>query len=119
MASVSWPLSLPQFVLAAGYGESPPNTVIRTEMSAGPAKVRRRSTAGVRPIACQVRLSHAQRAILDAFFVDDTKSGSLAFDWLHPITRAPVEARFVEPPAYSVSGSSVHVIAALSLEILP
>lgn len=119
MASVIWPSSLPQYVLASGYSETPPKNHIRTEMAAGPAKVRRRTTADVRTIACRVRLSHAQQATLDQFYLFDTMSGALPFDWVHPVTRVPAEIRFVEEPGYSASQNSVHLIASLKLEILP
>jgi len=119
MASASWPSSLPQYVLSSGYSETPPKNHIRTEMAAGPAKVRRRTTANVRSIACKVRLSHAQQATLDQFYLVDTLSGALPFDWVHPVSRAPAEMRFVEEPTYSTAQSSMHLIASLKLEILP
>ncbi|MCP5364116.1 MAG: hypothetical protein H6905_02590 [Hyphomicrobiales bacterium] len=119
MASVSWPLILPQYVLASGYSETPPKNHIRTEMAAGPAKVRRRTTANVRTIACKVRLSHAQQAALDQFYLIDTLSGTLPFDWLHPVSRVPAEMRFIEAPSYAASQNSLHLIASLKLEILP
>lgn len=117
--SVSWPASLPQYVLTQGYAETAPKNAIRTEMAAGPAKVRRRTTADVRVIACQLRLTHAQRATLDGFYLTDTASGSLSFAWVHPVTRDSAEMRFVEPPLYGPAAASTHLIASLKLEILP
>ena len=43
-----------------GFTEQAPNTVIRSQMEAGPAKVRRRFTSGTRNFDCQLYLSPAQ-----------------------------------------------------------
>jgi len=51
-----WPPSLPQSPLGDSFAEQPPNLIVRSPMDVGPAKVRRRSTAGVS------RLQLAQRA---------------------------------------------------------
>jgi hypothetical protein len=118
MATVSWPAGLPAYVLAEGYQEHAPDTLLRTPMDAGPAKARRKSTAQVWTITCQVRLTHDQRAVLDQFFVVDTASGALRFDWVHPVTRDACEMRFTERPVYQARGP-VHLVASLALEILP
>ncbi len=119
MANAVWPAGLPQYVLASGYTEAAPNNTIRTEMAVGPAKVRRRSTAAVRTISCQLRLTYAQRAVLDGFYLTDTASGSVPFNWVHPATRAAVTMRFVEPPSLAADAAGRHFIASLKLEILP
>lgn len=118
MANVAWPAGLPQYVLVSGYTETAPNNTIRTEMAAGPAKLRRRSTAAVRTISCQLRLSYAQRDVLDGFYLTDTASGSVPFDWVHPVTRAAVTMRFVEPPSLAADAAGRHFIASLKLEIM-
>ena len=119
MASVIWPSSLPQYVLAAGYEEAAPSTTIRTEMTGGVPKVRRNRTAAVRPVRCQLRLTYAQRDVLDGFYGSDTLGGALPFDWVHPVSRAPVEMMFAGVPTYAPAQNAAHLIASLSLEILP
>lgn len=119
MADVAWPASLPQYVLASGYSEKPPESTVRTEMTSGRPKYRRRQTAAVRPIQCQVRLTYTQRATLDAFYLTGTKGGTLPFDWAHPVSRDPVEMMFAAPPTYSPAANAAHIVASLSLEILP
>ena len=42
----AWPSSLPDHVLQQGHNESLANVTSRSQMDAGPAKVRRRFTAG-------------------------------------------------------------------------
>jgi hypothetical protein len=113
----SWPSTLPDYVLQEGYSETTEPNTLRTEMSQGPAKVRRRFTAFTRNINCQIHLTAAQYEILDGFFHTDLKSGSLTFDWVHPITQASVTFRFKSPPNYSSFGSEF--TAGLELEILP
>jgi len=92
--------------------------VVRTEMDAGPAKLRRRFTAGVRKFQVPLVLSDAQVQALDNFFVTDTAGGSLRFDYMHPRTGAVIKCRFVAPPEYDLVAPSKWR-ATLSLEVLP
>ncbi len=113
-----WPPSLPTRLHTNGFTETPPAVVIRTEMEVGPAKVRRRTTAGVRRIRGMMWLTAAQRQTLDDFFVDTLAHGALAFEWQHPITGAAADFRFVAPPQYGHLGGGTYV-AQFDLEILP
>jgi hypothetical protein len=119
MANPSWPASLPQLVAVEGYGEAPPDTTLRSQMDAGPAKVRRRFTAGVRPLTLQLDLDGAQVETLDGFFEAILKGGALAFDWVHPRTQSAATLRFARPPAYRPGHSDAAWQALLELEILP
>ena len=87
-------------------------------MDKGPAKVRRRTTANVRPISFTLNLTSAQVAVLDAFYEVGTYSGVDAFDFIHPRTNETVSARFTEPPSFS-EREGVLYTANVSLEILP
>ncbi len=119
MVGIVWPLGLPQLVAVDGYREAPPDTALRTRMDAGPAKVRRRSTAGIRPLSVQLDLDAAQVETLDSFYVEALESGALGFEWVHPRTRVATTLRFVRPPAYQPRGSDAAWRAALQLEVLP
>lgn len=78
----TWPATLQPYPLIEGYAESPPNTGLRTEMDAGPAKQRQRYTAAPRRITGAIVLrTKAEIDILDAFFVTELKGGTLPFDW--------------------------------------
>ena len=92
--------------------------VVRTKMDAGPAKLRRRFTAGVRTLELPLVLSDAQVQALDTFFVTDTAGGSLRFDYAHPRTGAVIKCRFVAPPKYDLIAPS-RWRATLQLEVLP
>lgn len=117
MAAV-WPPSLPQRQLVDGYEETLPNIVVRTQMEAGAAKVRRRYTAAVTPVRCNVVLTAAQAETLRTFFVDTVAGGALPFDWVNPLSNAAATYRFVEPPRWSALKPGL-VMASLSLEIMP
>ena len=119
MANPTWPVGLPQLIAVDGYGETPPDTTLRTGMDAGPAKVRRRSTAGIRPLSVQLDLDAAQVETLDGFYVATLQGGALAFDWVHPRTQAIATLRFVRPPAYRPQGSDAAWRAVMQLEVLP
>lgn len=102
MAEAVWPPSLPSEALQAGLVETPPALTVRTEMSVGPAKVRRRFTAGVRVFELPpFILTRDQVAIFDAFFLDDLQGGALPFTWKHPRTANPIDFRIIGTPRYS------------------
>ncbi len=112
-----WPTSLPAPALNS-LQESPPDNVIRSNMDKGPAKLRRRTTANIRPISFAMVLTAAEVVILDSFYTDDTFSGSEEFDYNHPRTGVACTARFVAPPEYSEREGAAYNVG-VSLEILP
>lgn len=114
----TWPGSLPDIPLVEQFQEQPPNLLLRTEMDAGPAKVRRRATAGVRPMRGLISCTKAQVATLDTFYVTTCVGGSLAFDWTHPRTGAAVSFRFRNPPMY-VPDYAESWRVSLDLEAMP
>ena len=124
MAAV-WPASLPARLLAnPGATEQPPDVVLETQMDAGPPKARRRYTAGFRIVQGSLALTRAQYATLDDFYVNTLQGGALPFDWIHPITSAPVTVRFMPLPnglRYRQTEPDVVdlIIAELQLRILP
>jgi hypothetical protein len=119
MSDPVWPLSLPQRPLAEGFHERAADTLVRTQMEAGPAKVRRRFTAGVRTMDLQLRLTGSQVETLDGFHDSTLAGGALAFDWVHPRTDLAIRCRFAEPPSYAPYAAGRLWTATLKLEILP
>jgi hypothetical protein len=114
----NWPNTLPQCLEVAGYGTAMADTMLRTAMDAGPAKVRRRFTAGVRPVAGRITVDKDELATLKTFFADSTLSGAIRFAWADPDTGAAAEMRFVSPPQWTAHGAGKYLVA-LDLEILP
>lgn len=116
---VQWPASLPPRPAVRGrYEESPPDVLIRTQMEVGPPKVRRRFTAGIRPIACTVRLTTDQKHALDDFFVEDLNYGVEKFSWVHPTRGTPAVYQFRRPPVFTVLDQGIWE-AALELDLWP
>lgn len=114
-----WPASLPQNVEISGYKEQPGAVVIRTQMDAGPAKQRRRSTARAKPITIQLQLDATQRAAFIAFHENDIADGALSFTWVHPVTRAAATVRIVEGK-YDLSAlSGTRFLLSMTIEVLP
>lgn len=113
-----WPATLPQQLEVNAYSESVPNLTIASQMDAGPAKVRRRLTAGVRPVHGQITLTTAELRSLVAFYKDDLSGGALRFLWKDPIEpETDVEMRFVDPPSW-VCTDGLYCVS-VSLEIMP
>jgi hypothetical protein len=112
-----FPTTLPPPALST-LKESPPANTKRTNMDKGPEKVRRITSANTRPLNFQLRLTPAEVAILDEFFVDTTYSGSTTFDYTHPRTQEVVTARFTSEPSYSEQEGTIYNVD-ISLEIMP
>jgi hypothetical protein len=112
-----WPSALPQNLQMNGYQEEAANLVITSQPDIGPAKIRRRSTAGVRPVKGNLTLTKTQLQTLLGFYNDDLLGGALRFSWEDPVHETSVEMRFVDPPGWTSRDGYFDVD--LSLEILP
>jgi len=114
-----WPASLPQRPLGEGFAEQPPELVVRSPMDTGPAKVRRRSTAGVSKLQMVFRLTPTQLATFRNFLANDIQDRALSFSWVHPITDATGLFRIVEQPTYQAIGNGLAWRLSVVLEMLP
>jgi len=114
----TWPSSLPQSPLVSGFAETPPMTSLRTEMDQGPAKVRQRTTAGIRKLQMSFNMTKAQIATLDTFYNTTISGGALKFDFTHPRTASTVSVRIVNPPSYAPINGEYYSVG-LELEQLP
>lgn len=114
----AWPASLPQKPLADGFAESAVSSVVRTEMDAGPAKMRRRYTVDVRVYSMDLLLTTAQVSTLETFY-RSTLGQVDPFDWIDHRTGAAVSYRFRSPPAYLEAGAPGYWRTTLDLEVLP
>lgn len=95
MTNPIWPVGLPQDVLTDGYGESMADLVLRSQMDAGPAKQRRRFTAGVKTHSIAVAVTRAQVATFETFYYTTLGGGALPWDWTHPRLQTTVTFRFI------------------------
>jgi hypothetical protein len=73
-------------------------TVLRSDMEVGPAKVRRRNTKGIDKFSASIDLSVAEYTTFKNFYTTSLNGGVLSFNFDHPITREETEFRFAETP---------------------
>lgn len=114
-----WPASLPKQGIFDGYSEQPPDLTVRTQMDAGPAKVRRRFQAGVRKVSAVMIMTRAQVATLETFFYTTLAGGTASFEIEHPRTCAIVVMRFTAPPGEYMRHGASNFRVPLQMEILP
>lgn len=114
-----WPLALDTKPLRSGYSDSFPDMLIRTQMDAGPAKIRRRYTAAIRPIQMSFEMTKVEVDILEAFYVTTLGGGALPFNFNHPRTGIGYKMRFTEPPKVDGIDDSADYSVSVSLEALP
>ena len=119
MVSV-WPETLPQKLLVDGYSQSAANTLLRSEMETGPAKQRRRFSAGVVPLSGKLILDWDELDILREFYDTTLVGGSLRFIWKDPIDQLSGNAqmRFTSPITWTTYGAGLFSVS-LNLEIMP
>lgn len=108
----TWPTTLQ--INRSDYNETPPNNTLRTQMGAGPAKLRKRTSSNVRTVKFKMFLTDAEVSTLDAFF---TTNEAFQFDFTDLRTNSAVKARFTTPPQYRLKDTMWDV--SVELEILP
>jgi len=115
----TFPSGIPALEAADRTSVTLPDSVIRTEMSAGPAKVRRRSTAEPRVM----RMGHpayttAEAQSLATFFETTVAGGALSFTMDDPLAGTSGTFRFLRPPQVKPQGAGLWAID-VEVEKLP
>lgn len=118
MAEVQWPVSLQSKVNADSFKIAWGETVLRSDMDIGPAKVRRRFTKGVDVMSCAINLTVEQYDTFETFYKTLVNGGATRFEINHPISQDVVLVRFTGPPEIAPLGG-VMFRAAFELEVLP
>ena len=118
---IVWDPGLPQIPQQAGFEEQKPNVTVRTEMSTGPAKVRRRSTTNVTKFKMTFQMTASQVNIFDVFFNTTVAGGALSFSFPDPRSGIIGNFRFDLsnglPSITALSGETYNV--SCSMELLP
>lgn len=104
--------------LLTGLKETRQDGAIRTPMSAGPRKARRRFSAVTRKLNGQVVLKGADIDVLDAFYGTTLSEGTLTFTMTDPRRGGTVTACFAKPPSYTHLKADVSSVD-LEIDILP
>lgn len=115
----TWPVSLPQAPLVDGYGETPPNLIVRSQTEVGWAKTRRRASAGPTRITAVYAMSGTQLAAFESFLAGDIADRTQAFDWPQPRAGATASVRIVEPPQIIPAAGANRWRVGLTLELMP
>lgn len=89
--TINWPTSLPQ-TPDIGYAETVKNSVIRTNMDAGPPKTRQRYTRMQREMSVSFTLTAKQRETFYQF-LGSIKGGALSFTLNDPAGTANLVVR--------------------------
>lgn len=100
-----------------------PSVVVRTQMDAGPAKVRRRFTAAPEFVDVELKMTGEQLALLREFIYGTIAGGALPFEWKDHRTGDECEYRFVDvaqvqPRASRQNGTELWVVS-FQLELMP
>lgn len=92
----SWPADLPQdwYLADNGPDYKPVDNTIRSSVTAGPAKLRRRFTAAPENLVLIGQLSEDECNVLEDF-VKFTLEETLPFGWKHFRRNCPAKYRFV------------------------
>lgn len=118
MAVPAWDSALPQVMELNDYTGSFEDNLIQSDPDMGPSKVRRRYTAGVKPLSGVVIMNKTQFGVFKTFYTSTLLSGALRFSWTEPpFHTEPCEMRFTEVPSWTMVGD--HYRVSISLEILP
>jgi len=99
-ADTTWPGSLTRTPRVAELQEDAPAIVIRSEVDAGPAKIRRRFTGDLRRFTIGLDLRRSEVEVFDLWFREQTYGGALSFSWKHPRKGTAADFRFLSTPTY-------------------
>lgn len=105
-----WPVSLQQRLNSSGFVKRFGNTLARTEMDIGPAKVRSRFTDAVDIYSCSVLLDYGDYTTFETFFKTTLNNGANQFEFDDPFTSSPAAFRFAEPPQITALGGRLFQI---------
>lgn len=114
-----WPLSLPQNPLQDGFSEDLPRLTVATEMDAGPAKIRRRFTAGVTKYQFEFVMTLAQLNTFKTFYETTTQGGSVKFGFPDPYTTTLTDFRFDTENVPQVKSDNGYYRVSVQMEKLP
>lgn len=116
MATIPWPTSLPSGVLEGTDKQTGEDNLLRSQMDIGPAKTRRRTTAGTGSLEGTLFLTQAQFDTFMQFWRSTLRSGALAFTFY-----GANNFRFKTPPSWTTVRTALgpHYRVSLVLEVLP
>jgi hypothetical protein len=110
--AATWPASLQDKLNQASFSYAFGETLIRSTVDVGPAKVRRRFTKGIDVLTCSILLKNASEYSIFYNFYDSTLNGGVnRFEFVHPITGVLSEFRMIKAPSLRLIGGSVYELS--------
>ncbi|NKM69160.1 hypothetical protein [Rhizobium laguerreae] len=100
-----------------GYSEEGADNLLASNVSVGPAKLRRRTTANVESITGSMMMSEAECQTFKSFVKNDIKDRSMAFTFPDPHGGSALLVRMRQPPSYTSMGILWRV--QIGIEVLP
>lgn len=113
-----WPDTLPCRFTATSQQEESADNLLRSQTSIGPAKTRRRSTAGVSTLSGELVMTGAQRETFADFIRNTIADGALPFTFKNPYGADDIIVRYVPPYSVKRLGAGKWTVT-LHLEVLP
>ncbi|WP_246828126.1 hypothetical protein [Rhizobium binae] len=108
---------MPQAFMSEGYSEEGADNLLASNVSVGPAKVRRRTTANVRPITGSMAMREDEYQAFLLFVKNDIKDRALAFTFPDPHDGSSILVRMRQPHSTAPFGIDWRV--QIALEVLP
>lgn len=105
----TWPATVPQAVLIDGYDEPEAEDAIHTDMEVGPPKSRRRATSTPREAKWSILLTPSQFEEFKTFYRTTLVSGTLSFNFTHPVEGGTVVVKFRETPKPKALGTRYRI----------
>lgn len=96
-----WPPSLPQAPRLEGFSESGDGVVLRSNMDAGPPKLRPVYSKEVVRVPVSMTMDDTQVATFVTFWRTTLVMGSLSFEWEDFIEGGTVDVYFASRPTYT------------------
>lgn len=117
--AATWPISLQDKLNEDSFSVEFGNTVLRSEMDIGPAKVRRRTTRPIDVYTCSINLYQSDYATFTTFFNTTLNGGINTFDFVDPFSGQLTTFRFLKPPSVSPIGRAGWFKITMAWEKMP
>lgn len=119
-STIDWPSNIPYDLDRQGYREALADNVVRSQVSAGPPKRRKRFTAAPRPLRGQIMMTRAELTLFETFFDETTDYGTRSFNFPRPgfTDSSTYCVAFRRPPSWTNPGGDNYLVS-LEFEIQP
>ena len=113
-----WPSTIPQAFVLNSYVEKGANNLIKSDNSAGPAKMRRKTTANIRQVSGDMMMDATQLATFRTFLTSSIGYGALPFTFPAQSEAGTWLVR-IDPQYDLVAASPSLWRVSLKIEVLP